>query len=97
MVNVSAASASPAATGPPTSASRKLRSKRSAPAGVRIPSDDYGRAATRRLPWHGLVVRCAGRRGQAFQQDQDRRLFFALGTKAGGLRRQIWLPRVAEL
>ena len=28
---------------------------------------------------------------------QDRRLFFALRAKARGLRRQIWLPRFAEL
>src|ERR1017187_5202356 len=97
MVNASAASASPAATGKPTSASPNRQSNRLAPAGIRIRSDGRGRAIARRLPWHGLVVRRAGRRGQAFQQAQDRRLFFALGTKAGGLRRQIWLPRIAEL
>src|SRR5450631_4924526 len=97
MANASAASASPVAIGPPTSVSRRLRSNRSAPAGARIRADGHGRAAARRLPWHGLVVRCDGRRDHALQQDPNRRLFFALGAKAGGLRRQIWLPRIAEL
>src|ERR1700690_656073 len=97
VANASAALASPAATGPPTSASPNRRSNRSAPVGVWIRSDGRVRAATRRLPWHGLVVRRAGQRGQAVQQAQDRRVFFALGTKTSGLRRQIWLSRLAEL
>ncbi len=41
----------------------------------------------------GLVVRRAGRRGQAFGQAQDRRVLFPLGGKARRLRRQIRFPR----